>query len=185
VTHNTRALCCFLDDGQRPVLVGAPLAASSIALPWLAATIPSAAAHPLATVNAALNASATVLLVVGYVLIRQRRELAHKAVMLAAFGVSVAFLISYLAYHVWPVGAASTPFRGTGGVRTVYFAILISHIVLAAAVPFLAGWTIVLGLRDLRPRHRRLARWTLPIWLYVSVTGVVIYAMLYHLYPQP
>ena len=144
-----------------------------------------AAAHPLATVNAVLNGIATLLLVVGYLLIRQRREAAHRRAMLAAFGVSIAFLICYLAYHVWPVGAKSTPFGGVGIARTVYFAILISHIILAALVPFLASLTIYLGWRDRRAAHRRLARWTFPIWLYVSITGVVIYLLLYHLYPAP
>jgi uncharacterized membrane protein YozB (DUF420 family) len=124
-------------------------------------------------------------LVLGYVLIRRGREQAHKRTMFAAFAVSIAFLVSYLAYHVWPVGAKTTPFPGEGTVRLIYFIILVTHVVLAAAVPFLAGVTIYLGLRDRRLAHRRLARWTWPIWLYVSVTGVVIYVMLYHLYPQP
>jgi uncharacterized membrane protein YozB (DUF420 family) len=93
------------------------------------------------------------------------------------------FLICYLAYHVWPVGAKATPFRGPDSARPIYYGILISHIILAAAVPFLAGATIYLGLGDRRAAHRRLARWTFPIWLYVSITGVVIYVMLYHLYP--
>jgi uncharacterized membrane protein YozB (DUF420 family) len=92
-------------------------------------------------------------------------------------------LICYLAYHVWPVGAKATPFAGSGAVRTVYYAVLVTHILLAAAVPVLAIRTIYLGLRDRRAAHRRWAKWTFPIWLYVSVTGVVIYVMLYHLYP--
>jgi uncharacterized membrane protein YozB (DUF420 family) len=141
--------------------------------------------HPLATVNALLNGLATLLLVIGFLLIKQRREYAHRQVMLSAFGVSVAFLICYLAYHVWPVGAKATPFQGEGAVRTVYFAVLISHIILAAAVPFLAMRTIYLGLTNRRTAHNRWAKWTFPIWLYVSITGVVIYWMLYHLYPQP
>ena len=134
----------------------------------------------LPTVNASLNALAAVLLVAGYLLIRRRRELAHRNVMLAAFGVSVAFLVSYLVYHA-QVG--SKPFEHDGLIRPVYYAILLTHVVLAAAVPVLAGITIYLGYRDRRAAHRRLARWTLPIWLYVSVTGVVIYALLYHLPP--
>lgn len=143
------------------------------------------AVHPLATTNAILNGIATLLLIAGWLLIktRPRRELAHRNVMLAAFGVSVVFLLCYLAYHVWPVGAKATPFQGTGPVRSVYYAILISHIILAATVPFLAGLTIYYGLADRRFRHRQLAQWTFPIWLYVSITGVVIYWMLYHLYP--
>jgi uncharacterized membrane protein YozB (DUF420 family) len=141
------------------------------------------AVHWLASVNAALNATATVLLIVGYLLIKRRRELAHKRVMLSAFGVSTAFLICYLAYHVWPVGAKATPFPGPANVKTVYLTILVSHILLAASVPVLAIRTIWLGLQDDRARHRRWAKWTFPIWLYVSVTGVVIYLMLYRMYP--
>jgi len=143
------------------------------------------AAHPLVTLNAALNATATVLLISGYALIKRKRETAHRNVMLAAFGVSVAFLTCYLVYHVGVMQGKSTPFTETGPVRYAYFAILISHIILAAAVPFLAAANIYFGLVDNRPRHRRLARWTFPIWLYVSITGVVIYLMLYHLYPPP
>lgn len=141
------------------------------------------AVHPLATINALLNATATVLLIVGVMLIKRRREVAHKRVMLAAFGVSTAFLICYLAYHVWPVGAKATPFPGPPAAKVVYLSILISHIILAAAVPFLVIWSIILGLRDDRVRHRRWSKVTFPIWLYVSITGVIIYAMLYHLYP--
>ena len=144
---------------------------------------PLFAAHPLVTVNAALNGLATLLLLAGYVLIKQKRELAHRNVMLAAFGVSVAFLACYLVYHIGVMQGKSTPFTGQGPVRYVYFSILISHIILAAAVPFLAAANIYLGLADRRTGHRRLARWTFPIWLYVSITGVVIYWMLYHLYP--
>ncbi|REK09385.1 MAG: DUF420 domain-containing protein [Planctomycetota bacterium] len=136
----------------------------------------------LPAVNATLNGLAAVLLVVGWLLIKNRREQAHKNTMLAAFGVSVVFLICYLVYH-YQVG--SVKFVGPSGVRTVYLAILLTHVVLAATVPFLAGITIYLGLRDRRGPHRKLARWTLPIWLYVSITGVVIYVMLYHLYPPP
>jgi uncharacterized membrane protein YozB (DUF420 family) len=140
--------------------------------------------HPLATLNAALNALATVLLVAGYVLIRQRRETAHTRVMLAAFTVSILFLTSYLVYHFGVLkGGRGAEFAGHGAIRLVYFVVLVSHIVLAATVPVLAIWTIALGLLDRRASHRRLARWTFPIWLYVSVTGVVIYGMLYHLYP--
>ncbi len=138
------------------------------------------AAHPLAHLNALLNATATVLLIVGYWYIRQGRIVAHRRAMLAAFGVSIAFLISYLAYHVWPVGAQATPFTGSALVRkVVYYPILATHIVLAALVPVLALVTIWLGLRDARLWHRKVARWTLPIWLYVSVTGVLVYLMLY------
>jgi uncharacterized membrane protein YozB (DUF420 family) len=143
------------------------------------------AVHPLATTNAVLNAVATVLLLVGWLLIKKRREIAHRNVMLAAFGVSVLFLISYCAYHFGVLGAQTMRFQGDGLSKAAYLIILTSHIILAATVPFLAGWTIYLGLADRRFRHRRLARWTFPVWLYVSITGVVIYWMLYHLYPQP
>lgn len=146
----------------------------------------AAAPHPLATTNAALNALALLLLLVGFWLIKQRRETAHKWVMLSAFGTSVLFLTSYLTYHLAPppIGAGgSVPFTGTGAVRGVYFTILISHVVLAAVVPVLAILTIYRGLKDQREKHRKLAWWAFPIWLYVSVTGVVIYVMLYHLYP--
>jgi putative membrane protein len=134
----------------------------------------------LPTVNASLNATATVLLVVGYWLIKRRRENAHKWVMLAAFGVSMVFLVCYLVYHAM---AGHVKFLGPEPIRTAYHAMLLSHVVLAATVPVLAGRTIWLGLQDRRATHRRWANWTFPIWLYVSITGVVIYLMLYHLYP--
>ncbi len=132
----------------------------------------------LPTLNAILNATATVLLVTGWLLVRARRLAAHRAVMIAALVCSTLFLISYLVYHA-QVG--SVRFRGTGGVRTLYLAILASHTILAAAVPFLAGITVVRALAKRFDRHRRIARWTLPIWLYVSVTGVVVYWMLYQM----
>jgi uncharacterized membrane protein YozB (DUF420 family) len=140
------------------------------------------AVHPLATTNAVLNAISTVLLVVGWIAIRRGNWRAHRAAMVAAFLVSAVFLVCYLAYH-WIVG--HVPFRGTGPVRGVYFAILITHIVLAAAVPVLALRMFFLVFRGRLDAHRRLGRITMPIWLYVSVTGVIIYAMLYHLYPAP
>lgn len=130
----------------------------------------------LATVNATLNACATVLLLSGYVSIRRGRRETHRRFMVAAFCCAIAFLVSYLVYH-FEVG--SVPFQGSGGVRTVYFTILISHTVLAAVVPVLAIITLRRGLGGRFAAHRRIARWTLPIWLYVSVTGVVIYWMLY------
>jgi uncharacterized membrane protein YozB (DUF420 family) len=141
----------------------------------------------LPAVNATLNAVAGVLLVVGWVLIKQHRERAHKWTMISAFGVSVVFLGCYLTYHYAlqaTYGVAGMPFQGPPNVRTAYFVMLASHVILAATVPFLAAGTIYLGLRDHRRRHRRLARWTLPIWLYVSVTGVIVYVMLYHIYPS-
>lgn len=140
----------------------------------------------LPAINAVLNSTATVLLVVGYVAIKQRRQRAHSIAMLAAFGVSTVFLACYLVYH-WQLhvqtGMRGKPFLGQGTIRPIYFTILISHIVLAATVPLLAGLSIYYGLRQRWRKHRRWAVVAFPIWLYVSVTGVVIYWMLYHLYP--
>lgn len=138
--------------------------------------------HDLPHVNAGLNALATVLLVSGYRLIRRGREAAHRRAMLACFGVSVLFLTSYSIYHVH-VPSVRFPEYPPALVRTFYRIVLATHIVLAAIVPILAPVTIYLGLADRRRAHRRLARWTFPIWLYVSVTGVVVYLMLYQLYP--
>ena len=134
----------------------------------------------LPAVNATLNATAATLLVIGYAFIRARRITAHKACMLSATVVSALFLTSYLYYHAY---AGSTPFQGQGWIRPVYFSVLFSHTVLAAIVPPLVIVTLVFALRGRLERHKALARWTLPIWLYVSVTGVVIYWMLYHLVP--
>ena len=134
----------------------------------------------LPAVNAGLNTLATLLLIAGYVLIKQRREAAHKLAMLAAFGVSCAFLVCYLVYHYF---VGSVRFEGPPAVRTVYLAILLSHVLLAISVPVLALRTIYLGYQDRRLDHRVWAKWTFPIWLYVSITGVVIYVMLYVLYP--
>jgi uncharacterized membrane protein YozB (DUF420 family) len=130
----------------------------------------------LPTVNAVLNATSAVLLTIGYLLIRQRRIEAHRKVMLTAFGTSSLFLICYLVYH-YQVG--SVKFPGTGTIRTVYLTILATHTALAALVPPLAIITLNRGLKKKYDRHRKIARWTLPIWLYVSVTGVVVYWMLY------
>jgi uncharacterized membrane protein YozB (DUF420 family) len=134
--------------------------------------------------NASLNALATVLLVLGYAFIRRRQEVAHKWTMLACFAVSVVFLGSYLTYHYHLEGVSKKfPAYPPAAARTAYYAILISHVVLAAVVPFLATATIYSGLAEKRDLHRRLAKLTFPIWLYVSVTGVVVYWMLYQLYP--
>lgn len=132
----------------------------------------------LPTVNATLNGLAAVLLVWGYSLIRRKRVETHRKVMLAAFVTSSLFLICYLVYHA-QVG--SVRFPKAGPIRTVYLGILASHTLLAAAVPVLAIITLRRGLGGRYAMHRRIARWTLPIWLYVSVTGVVVYLMLYHL----
>jgi uncharacterized membrane protein YozB (DUF420 family) len=132
----------------------------------------------LPTINAILNATAAVLLVWGYWLIRHKRIETHRKVMTSAFITSCLFLVCYLVYHA-QVG--SKHFPHTGALRTVYLTILGTHTVLAAAVPVLAIITLRRGLAAKYDRHRRIARWTLPIWLYVSVTGVVVYWMLYHL----
>lgn len=132
----------------------------------------------LPTLNAALNALAAVLLISGWVFIRRRDIARHRLCMLSAFGVSVVFLASYLTYH-YHVG--SVRFPDLGWVRTLYLGILLTHTVLVAAVPVLAVLTLVRAFQERFDRHRRIARWTLPIWIYVSITGVVIYWMLYHL----
>ncbi len=136
----------------------------------------------LPPINAGLNSLATVLLIAGYRAIRQGRRGLHKKLMLSAFGVSIVFLGCYLAYHFGlqaATGDASKRFAGTGVIRTVYLVILATHIILAAAVPVLASMTIWRGMREDWARHRRIARITLPVWLYVSVTGVIIYLMVY------
>jgi putative membrane protein len=132
--------------------------------------------HDLPALNATLNAIAAVLLASGFLLIRNRRRIAHRNVMIAALVCSTIFLTSYLIYHA-QVG--SVHFPGTGGWRTLYFTVLISHTLLAATVPVLALITLSRALRQRFDQHRRIARWTLPIWMYVSVTGVVVYWMLY------
>jgi protein SCO1/2/putative membrane protein len=132
--------------------------------------------HYLPAVNATLNGLAAVLLVYAYTLIRRGRRQEHKRVMITAFCVSIAFLISYLIYH-YQVGSVHYPH--TGVLRDVYLTILATHTVLAATVPILAIVTLRRGLASKFDRHRKIARWTLPIWLYVSVTGVVVYLMLY------
>jgi putative membrane protein len=136
----------------------------------------------LPTLNATLNALAGVLLAAGFLAIRHGRVRVHRALMVTAFATSMLFLASYLTYHVQ---VPSTPFRGEGLARGVYFAILVPHIVLAALVVPLALLVLYRALRSDFPRHRHLARWTLPIWLYVSVTGVLVYLMLYVWFPGP
>ena len=135
--------------------------------------------YDLPAVNASLNAISAVLLMIGYVMIRQRRIAQHRRFMIAAFSVSVLFLICYVIYHA---NVGSKRFTAEGPVRTVYFFILITHIVLAALVPPMAIVTLVRGLREKYDKHAKLARWTLPIWMYVSVTGVIVYLMLYRMY---
>ena len=136
--------------------------------------------HNLPAINAILNGSAAILLVTGYFLIRAGKRNAHKKTMLVAFSLSVVFLISYLYYHAT---SGIVYYQKTGFIRYVYFAILYTHTPLAAAVPVLAIITLRRALKAQKTgdfsRHRSIARWTLPIWLYVSVTGVVVYLMLY------
>jgi uncharacterized membrane protein YozB (DUF420 family) len=132
--------------------------------------------HDLPAVNATLNAISGVLLVVGYALIRARRIQLHRRCMLTAFATSSLFLVCYIVYHV-QVGSVRFPRHGF--VRPLYFAILISHVTLAATVLPLAIITLSRGLKGRFPQHVRIARWTFPIWLYVSVTGVLVYVLLY------
>lgn len=155
-------------------------------------------AHPLVHLNAALNALATLLLLLGLWLIKRGRELPHGRTMLAALLVSALFLTSYLTYHF--AVQLTVKFTHPGPVRYAYYAILLSHVLLAVTVPFLAilaviygaaavGWGSAAGLEAAdraryRSKHVKLVRWAYPIWLYVSVTGVVVYLMLYHLWPS-
>ena len=133
----------------------------------------------LPALNAALNATATVLLVVGRGFAKRRDFVTHARLMTAAFAVSALFLFFYVSHKVWK-DFENTPFPGEGVARTIYLAILLTHVVLAMSVPVLAIRLIWLGRKDRREQHRRLARVAWPIWIYVSITGVVIYAMLYH-----
>ena len=130
------------------------------------------------TINACLNGLTAVLLLTGYYFILHKKRALHKKIMLSAFSTSIIFLISYLYYHAH---VGSVPFRGTGFIRPIYFTILISHTILAVVIVPMAIVTLVRGLSSRFDKHRKLARVTLPLWLYVSVTGVVVYAMLYHL----
>ena len=132
----------------------------------------------LPAVNATLNAVATLFLLAGWRFVRRGDRRRHRASMLAALACSALVLVSYLVYHAQ---AGSRAFAGTGPVRTVYFSILITHVVLAAAIVPLVAVTVVRALRERFDRHRAIARWTLPIWLYVSVTGVLVYLMLYQM----
>ncbi len=130
----------------------------------------------LPTLNAALNGTSAVLLTLGYLFIRRKKVNLHKACMVSAFVISTLFLVSYLTYHYH---AGSKPFPGEGWTRPLYFAILISHVILATVTLPLSIVTLARGVRGRFEKHRSIARWALPIWLYVSVTGVVVYLMLY------
>jgi uncharacterized membrane protein YozB (DUF420 family) len=135
----------------------------------------------LPALNAVLNMTSAILLVTGYLCVRRRKVTQHKLCMLSAFVTSSLFLISYLTLRYY---AGMTRFTGQGWIRPIYFTILISHTILAATILPLALVTLSRGLRGDVDRHVRIARWTLPLWLYVSVTGVLVYWILYHLYPQ-
>ena len=131
----------------------------------------------LPTLNAFLNSLSALFLILGYILIRNKKIKLHRLCMVIAFCASILFLVSYLTYHAH---AGSKRFTGIGTIRTVYFAILLTHTILAAAVPPLAIVTLIRGLRGSFEKHRKIAKWTFPIWLYVSITGVIVYWMLYH-----
>jgi uncharacterized membrane protein YozB (DUF420 family) len=137
-------------------------------------------------VNAILNTTSGLFLIAGFILIRRRRIAAHRASMLAAFVASTVFLVSYVLYHsllAYYLGQGPTKFTGQGLIRPIYFFVLLTHTILAVAVvPFIL-LTLIRGLRRQDEKHRRIARWTLPLWLYVSVTGVIVYLFLYQFYP--
>jgi uncharacterized membrane protein YozB (DUF420 family) len=137
--------------------------------------------HDLPLINATLNATATVLLLVAYAFIRQKKVDAHKKTMLAAFAVSCIFLICYLLHHYL---AGYVKFEKPGLVRTIYLSILVPHTILAMTVPVLAIITLRYGLKREFAKHRKIARWTFPIWLFVSVTGVIVYVLLYQVEPM-
>ena len=139
--------------------------------------------HDLPALNASLNGLATVLLVVALVFIKRKNIAAHRATMITAFAVSCVFLIFYVAHKIG-VRGVHTPFGGTGAIRAVYYTMLLSHIVLAIAIVPLALITLARGLRRQDDRHKKIARITWPIWFYVSVTGVLVYFMLYRWYPS-
>jgi len=134
-----------------------------------------------AALNASLNGISAVLLSAGFLFIVNGKIRQHRACMLSAFGVSTAFLISYVIYHI---RVGNVRFLGEGWIRPVYFTLLISHILLAIVILPMAIITLSRALREKFDAHKRIARWTLPLWLYVSVTGVIVYVMLYHLYPH-
>ena len=134
----------------------------------------------LPTLNAILNATSGILILMGFFFIRRKRVQAHRACMIAAVCTSILFLISYLVYH-YHHGA--TRFTGTGMVRTLYFVILISHTILAVVIVPFVIITLRRALKGQFARHIKVARWTFPMWIYVSVTGVIVYFMLYHFYP--
>jgi len=137
--------------------------------------------------DAVLNGTSAILVTVGYVMIRTKRVLAHKICMLAATTASAAFLISYVTYHyhLYAAGEAPVHFPGTGAPRYAYLAMLTTHTILAIVIVPLVIMSLVRALRSNFPAHKRIARWTLPLWAYVSVTGVLIYVVLYQIYAPP
>lgn len=137
--------------------------------------------HDFPALNASLNGSAAVLMTCGFAFIRRKQVTAHRTCMLAAFAVSTVFLGCYLYYHAQT--GARTPFGGTGLIRGVYYTMLLTHVVLAASIAFLVPRTLLLALRGNIERHQAWARWTFPIWYYVSLTGVLIYFFLYQWWP--
>ena len=141
--------------------------------------------HP--ALNAVLNGSSAVLLAAGYFFIRTKRILAHKTCMIAATATSAAFLVSYLIYHyrLYASGAGTVHFPGTGAPRYAYLSMLTTHTILAAVIVPLVVMSLLRAFRGNFPAHRRIARWTLPLWAYVSVTGVLIYVVLYQVYAPP
>lgn len=134
----------------------------------------------LPLLNAILNSTSSIFLLLGFYFIKKKNRVAHKKAMLAAVTTSILFLTSYLFYHF---NVGSVKFTAQGTVRTVYFTILLSHTILAASLLYFVPVTLVRALRERFDKHKRLARWTLPIWLYVSATGVIVYLMLYQFYP--
>ena len=136
---------------------------------------------PLPRVHAVINGATAILLILGFHFIRRGEIGRHRIVMVAAFGLSCIFLLSYLVYHSQ---APEVRFGGAGAVRALYFGVLVTHIVLASIVLPLALYTVARALREEFPRHRRVARWTLPVWLYVAVTGVIVYLMMAPYYPS-
>jgi uncharacterized membrane protein YozB (DUF420 family) len=137
--------------------------------------------HDLPAVNASLNALSTVFLTLGYIFIKQRNQNAHRNCMISAFITSTIFLACYLTYHL--TVKAVTKFQGQGIVRPIYFFILITHIILAVTIVPMILVTLSRALRQRFDRHKKIARWTWPLWMYVSVTGVIVYMMLYRWFP--
>jgi uncharacterized membrane protein YozB (DUF420 family) len=164
----------------RGVIAGLSIAALAL-ITWVLILLPDRAnvqdPGMLPAVNASFNAGAAICLVLGWGLIKAGRPRAHRLAMLGAVGLSSAFFIGYLVHH-WRVG--SVPYEGQGVIRTVYFSLLLPHIVLAAPLLPMALMTLYRGLTQQHAAHRRLARWTLPIWVFVSLSGVVVFWMLYH-----